>query len=80
MMFCTQSGAGLMGVLALQACAAFCGELLGFPVFLQWKEKPLPVYIVHCQIKCIGKGSLATWPLDRCICSQTDLLPAKQCA
>lgn len=64
MVLCTQSGAGLMVVLALQACAVFSVELLGFPVFPQWKEKPLPLYIVHCQIKCVGKGSLATWPLD----------------
>lgn len=47
MVFCTQSGAGLMVVSGFSGLC-FCVELLGFPVFLQWKEKPLPVYIVHC--------------------------------
>lgn len=83
MVYAHSAGAGLMAVSGFAVlCFFLCGAMvLEFPVFLQWKAKPLPVYIV-CWVdkKHIGKGSLETCPLDGWMCSQKDLLPEKQCA
>lgn len=49
MVYVHSPGAGLMAVSGFAVLCFFpCGAtVLEFPVFLQCKEKPLPVYIVH---------------------------------